>query len=265
MTYETITYEVRDHVAWLVLNRPHVLNATNHQMSQELLEVCERISRDAEVRVVVLTGAGEKAFSTGRDLKEDRPTDGSTFFEKRRRIHAAGIRSPFTALDELHQPLIAAIRGYALAGGLELALVCDIRIASEDAQFGALGTRRGRIGGGGASQRLPRIVGLPKAMELALTGETISAREALRIGLVNRVVPNDQLLAAAEAMAAQIAQGAPLSVVAVKEAMNTPMEMPLEQGLKLERELALLLAETDDQREGTLAFREKRNPAWRGS
>jgi E-phenylitaconyl-CoA hydratase len=263
--YEAITYEVRDHVAYVTLNRPEAMNAISHQMAAEIVDVCEVIAADVEVRVAILTGAGERAFCTGLDLKERaREAEAATPFDRRRARNRPGIRSQSQAIAALDKPVIAAIRGYAVGGGLEMALACDIRVASDDAKLGMMEVRRGRLGGSGGTQRLPRLVGMSRALEMCLTGEPVDAAEAYRIGLVNHVVPAGDLLAKAADIAAKIGLGAPLSVIAIKEAITRGVQLPLEQGLALEAELAAMLGATEDQREGARAFAEKRPAVWQG-
>ena len=265
MSYEAILYEVRGNVAYLTLNRPEVMNAINRQMTAEIIDACERVRGDREVRVVILSGAGERAFCTGLDLKE-RAGDGEqpTLFERRRQRRVPGIVSQHQAIAAVDKPVIAAIRGYCVGGGLELALASDIRVAGEDARLGMMEVRRGRLGGAGGTQRLPRLIGTAKALEMCLTGEPIDAAEAYRVGLVNHVVPPDQVMAKAEEIAGKISLGAPLSVIAIKESITKGVELPLEQGLLLESDLATLLGTTEDQREGSRAFAEKRAPVWQG-
>lgn len=265
MNYETIIYEVKNHIGYITLNRPEVMNAISFQMNREILDVCDQVRRDPAVRVVILTGAGEKAFCTGLDLKERaKEVDETTLFDKRRARNLPGIHSHHQAMAAIDKPTIAAVRGWTVAGGLEMALACDIRVAAEDAKLGMMEVRRGRLGGAGGTQRLPRLIGTAKALEICLTGEPVNAAEAYRIGLVNRVVPADQLMAAAEEIAGKICLGAPLSLIAIKEAITKGVELPLDEGLKLESELAMLLSNTEDQKEGSRAFAEKRPPQWKG-
>lgn len=265
MNYETIIYEVKNHIGYITLNRPEVMNAISFQMTREILDVCDQVRRDPAVRVVILTGAGEKAFCTGLDLKERaKEIDETTLFDKRRARNLPGIHSHHQAVAAIDKPTIAAVRGWTVAGGLEMALACDIRVAAEDAKLGMMEVRRGRLGGAGGTQRLPRLIGTAKALEICLTGEPVNAAEAYRIGLVNRVVPADQLMAAAEEIAGKICLGAPLSLIAIKEAITKGVELPLDEGLKLESELAMLLSNTEDQKEGSRAFAEKRPPQWKG-
>jgi enoyl-CoA hydratase/carnithine racemase len=264
MDYQTIIYQVKNHIAYITLNRPEVMNAINRQMAQELIAASAEVTRDPQVTVIVLSGAGDRAFCTGLDLKERaRDTEDAPFFHRRRTAVQPGIRTQTQALSAIDKPTIAAIQGYAVGGGLELALACDLRIAAENAKLGMMEVRRGRLGASGGTQRLPRLIGTANALELCLTGEPVEAAEAFRLGLVNRVVPNEQLMTRAEELAAKISLGAPLSVLAIKEAITKGVQLPLEQGLKLEAELALALSTTDDQKEGSRAFAEKRPPAWK--
>ena len=265
MNYQAIVYEVKDHVARVTLNRPEVMNAVNQQMRREIIDICEHVRRDSEVRVCIFTGAGDRAFSTGFDLKErTSENEAAGLFSQRNARHQPGIHFHHQAISALDKPTIAAIRGYAVGGGLEVALACDIRVAAEDAKLGMMEVRRGRLGGSGGTQRLPRLIGTAKALELCLTGELIDAAEAFRLGLVNRVVSVEQLMPAAEEIAAKICLGAPLSVTAIKEAITKGIELPIDQGLNLEGELGLFLSTTEDQKEGSRAFAEKRKPVWKG-
>ena len=264
MTYQNILYEVTDHVATITLNRPESMNAINHKTRDELHAACGQVSADADVWVCIITGAGDRAFCTGLDLKERaREVDDSTFFEKRRVRNRSSMHGQNLPVATMEKPTIAAIRGYAVGGGLELALACDIRVAAEDAKLGMFEVRRGRLGGGGGTQRLPRLIGMAKALELSLTGEAVGAEEALRLGLVNKVAPVDSYMEVAREIAAKICLGAPLSVIAIKEAITKGMQLPLEQGLKLESDLGLALSTTDDQKEGSRAFAEKRPAVWK--
>lgn len=265
MNYQAIIYEIKNHVGYVTLNRPEVMNAINQQMRREIIDVCDQLRRDPEVRVGIFTGAGERAFSTGFDLKERPPQGGEpSFFAQLHARDRPGIHLHHQAISAMDKPTIAAIRGYAVGGGLEVALACDIRVAAEDAKLGMMEVRRGRLGGSGGTQRLPRLIGTAKALELCLTGELVDAAEAYHLCLVNRVVPVERLLGAAEEIAAKICLGAPLSVIAIKKAITKGVELPIDQGLRLESELALALSTTEDQKEGSRAFAEKRPPAWKG-
>jgi len=258
-TYETIRYEVDDGVAVVTLNRPDVLNAMNDVMRRELTRCFEDLVTDEQIRVVIVTGAGDRAFSAGADVREFvEPLVPVRFREQRRRLEFRQV------MDRCPQPLIAAINGYALGGGLELALACDIRVAAADARLGLTETALGIIPGGGGTQRLPRLVGRGKALELILTGARIDAAEALRIGLVERVVPAGEALAAATGLARGLAARAPLALRYAKEAVVKGLELPLADGLRLENDLSTLLRTTEDRVEGARAFLEKRPPRWTG-
>lgn len=264
MTYENVLYDVTDHVATITLNRPEVMNAISYKARDELVDACGRVSADSDVWACIVTGAGDRAFCTGLDLKERAmEVEDSTFFERRRVRNRPSILSQNMAVATLEKPTIAAIRGYAVGGGLELALACDIRVAAEDAKLGMFEVRRGRLGGGGGTQRLPRLIGMAKALELCLTGEAVGAEEALRLGLVNKVASVDSYMEVAHEIASKICLGAPLSVIAIKEAITKGLQLSLEQGLKLENELGLALATTEDQKEGSRAFAEKRSAVWK--
>ncbi len=259
MTYHAVRYEAQGGVATITLDRPEVLNAMNNVMREELLDVFTRLRTDDQIRAVVVTGAGERAFSAGADIREFlEPPIPTRFREERRRLDFRH------EMDRCPQPLIAAIRGYALGGGLELALACDIRIATEDAQLGLTEINLAIIPGGGGTQRLPRLVGRGKALEMILTGMRVPAAEALRIGLVERVVPVDDLLPAAHALAHAMAEKAPIALRYAKEAVVGGLQLPLADGLRLENDLATLLRTTEDRVEGARAFVEKRKPRWSG-
>ncbi|PYM99307.1 MAG: hypothetical protein DME07_19720 [Candidatus Rokuibacteriota bacterium] len=259
MKYEAIRYELADGVATITLNRPEVHNAMNEKMREELTACFGDIAQNADVRVVVATGAGEKAFSAGADIREFvAPQVPVQFRAHRQRVDFRA------AMDRCGQPIIAAIRGFALGGGLELALACDIRIASEDSLLGLTEVNLAIIPGGGGTQRLPRLVGRGKALEMILTGARIDAREALRIGLVERVVPAGEALSAAQTLALTLAERAPVALRYAKEAVVKGLELPLAEGGRLENDLATLLRTTEDRIEGAKAFLEKRKPRFTG-
>jgi enoyl-CoA hydratase len=259
MAYQAIRYEAGDGVATVILNRPDVLNAMNNAMRLELLEVFTLLRTDDEVRAVIVTGAGDRAFSAGADIREFlEPSVPVRFREQRKRIDFR------REMDRCPQPIIAAIRGFALGGGLELALACDIRIAAEDAQLGLTEINLGIIPGGGGTQRLPRVVGRGKALEMILTGARVPAAEALRLGLVERVVPVAELMQTAADLARTIADKAPVALRYAKEAVVAGLELPLADGLRLENDLATLLRTSEDRVEGARAFVEKRKPRWSG-
>jgi enoyl-CoA hydratase len=253
MAYENILYEVNDGIARITLNRPKVLNALNRQTIEELRSVLIEAREDEAVRVLILTGAGEKAFVAGADIGElaqQTPVQGKEFS-----LFGQGV---FHLLETMGKPSICAINGFALGGGCELALACSMRIASKTARLGQPEVKLGILPGYGGSQRLARLCGKGVAHELCLTGEMISAEEALRIGLVNHVFEATELLPAAEARAKKIIANAPLAVKYAMEAIERGFEMPQEEGLFLEATLFGLACATEDMREGTRAFLEKR-------
>ena len=255
----SVSFELRDRVVWVVLDRPEKLNALSAEMLDELAGVFERIGREAEVRACIVTGAGERAFSAGTDISilRDLDTEGA------RRAAERGQRV-CELIERCGVPVIAAVGGVAAGGGCELALACHIRLASNTAEFSLPETRLGVIPAYGGTQRLPRAIPVGRALELMLAGAKLSAQDALRLGLVNRVVEPAQLLAEAEALARSIAELAPLAIRACLEAVTRGLSLPLEEGLKLEAELFSRLFETEDMREGTRAFLEKRAPVFRG-
>src|SRR2546425_1078387 len=260
MKYATILHEAADGVVTITLNRPEVHNAMNEQMRQELTRCFGDLATSDAARVVVVTGAGERAFSAGADIREFvEPQVPVRFRETRKRVDFR------QAMDRCPQPIIGAIRGYALGGGLELALACDIRIAGEDAQLGLTEVNLAIIPGGGGTQRLPRLIGRGRALEMILTGARIDAREAWRIGLVERVVPAADVLAAARELARTLAEKAPVALRYAKEAVVKGLELPLADGLRLENDLATLLRTTEDRVEGAKAFLEKRKPRFSGT
>jgi len=259
MPDKVVRYEAQDGVALITLDRPDVLNAMNNQMRTELFEIFTRLRMDESVKVVVVTGGGDRAFSAGADIREFlEPPTPTHFRESRKRLD---FRSE---MDRCPQPIIAAIRGFALGGGLEFALACDIRVAAEDAQLGLTEINLAIIPGGGGTQRLPRLVGRGKALEMILTGMRVPAAEALRIGLVERVVPVSELMPAAQGLARDIAAKAPIALRYAKEALVSGLGLPLQDGIRLENDLATLLRTTEDRVEGARAFVEKRKPKWTG-
>jgi enoyl-CoA hydratase/carnithine racemase len=257
-TYDTLLVEQRQHVVYVTLNRPTALNALNTPLRRDLKQCFTDLQADPGVRVVVITGAG-RAFCAGADIKEWRePTSVVEDREDRLRLNF------WQALSRCEAPIIAAINGYALGGGCELAMCCDMRVASDQAHLGLTEVTLGIIPGGGGTQRLPRLVGRGKAFELILTGRHIAAPEALRLGLVEQVVPHDQLKLAVEDLAQTIVSRAPLAVKYAKEAIVRGVELPLTEGLKVEAELYTLLRTTEDRMEGARAFQEKRPPQFKG-
>src|ERR1700694_601393 len=259
MAYENLLYDKRDGIAYITFNRPKVLNALNRKTVEELRDALLDARDDAAVRVLILTGAGEKSFVAGADIGElaqRTPVDGKDF--------SLFGQSVFHSLETLGKPSICAINGFALGGGCELALSCSIRLASKNAKLGQPEVKLGILTGYGGSQRLSRLCGKGVAHEMCLTGEMISADEALRIGLVNHVYEPAELLPAAEALAKKIIANAPLAVKFTMEAIERGGEMPQEEGQVLEATLFGICAATEDMREGTRAFLEKRPPQFHG-
>ena len=255
-----ITTKIQDGVAIVTLNRPEAMNSIDPESNEQLLEAWDEVSRNEEIRVLVVTGAGESAFCTGADLKKTMPPAESAA----RQIFSGGARHFNFGTLQTHKPVIAAINGYALGGGLELALLADIRICSENAQFGLPEVRVGSIPGAGGTQRLIRAVGQSDAMWMLLTGERIDAIEALRIGLVSKVVPLLELQETAINLARAMAANAPLAITAAKRLAMTGRELSLAGGLELERQAFGLLRDSEDRLEGRRAFAEKRAPVFRG-
>ena len=263
MEFQTILFEVRNQIAWVTFNRPESMNAMNRQMTEDLIEACKRIEEDPDVRIAIFTGAGEKAFSAGMDLKERAATPISPI-ERRQQKLTNKIHTQARAVAAITKPTIAAIRGYCVGGGLEFALACDLRVAAEDAKLGLTEVRRGIIPGAGGTQRLARAVGVTKALEMCLTGDTVNGSEAQKLGLVNVAVPASEVMKAAEDLASRILKGAPMSVTFIKEAIKKGVELPLDEGLRLEADLSAMVATTEDSKEGPRAFAEKRAPVWKG-
>ncbi|CAJ1001956.1 enoyl-CoA hydratase/carnithine racemase [Brevibacillus aydinogluensis] len=246
-------------VGVLTLNRPEVYNCLNLETLFTLRRLIAEIDADREIRAVVVTGAGEKAFCSGADLKERR-----TMTELQVQLYIRTIRDTFSELERLPKPVIAAINGVALGGGTELALACDLRVMSETAQMGLTETSLGIIPGAGGTQRLPRLIGKGKAKELIFTARRVNAEEALAIGLVNRTVPRDQVMTSALQLAEEIAANAPLALAQAKFAIDYGMEADLATGLAIESSAYQVLIPTRDRLEGLEAFREKRKPVYRG-
>jgi enoyl-CoA hydratase len=256
MAYENIRTENRDGLLVITIARPKVLNALNAQTVEEIRQAFKAAREDDSVRCIILTGEGEKAFVAGADINElsqMTPITGKDTAERGQRV--------FSAIERFPKPVIAAINGFALGGGCELALACHIRIASEKAQLGLPEVTLGIIPGYGGTQRMARLLGKGKALELILTGDRIGAADAERIGLVNKVVPPEQLMGAAEELARKIMSRGPLAVRAAIEAVMSGSEMPFEEGQVLEATLFGLLASTEDMKEGMGAFLEKRPAA----
>src|SRR5216684_2456677 len=259
MAYENLLYEKRDRIGFITFNRPKVLNALNRKTMEELNQILIAARADEDVRVLILTGAGEKSFVAGADISElavQTPVSGKET--------ALFGQSVLHQLETLGKPSIAAINGFALGGGCELAMACSIRLASKTAKLGQPEVKLGIMPGYGGTQRLARLCGKGAAYELCLTGEMVSAEEAQRIGLVNHVYEPAELIPAAEAMAKKIMANGPLAVKYAMEAIERGVEMPQEEGLFLEATLFGLACATEDMREGTKTFLEKRPPQFKG-
>ena len=259
MNFENILFEKKNAVAYVTVNRPKVLNALNMATMDELREAFHNIKSDAGVRVVILTGSGEKAFIAGADIGELAKNDPVAAKE-----YTLRGQNVLNLIENLGKPVIACINGFALGGGCETALACTIRVASDNAKLGQPEVKLGIIPGYGGTQRLPRLVGKGAAMQLLLTGEMITAQEALRIGLVNEVTAPADLIPRAEAIAQKIIANAPLAVQYTMEALNKGMETPLSEGLYIEAALFALASATEDKQEGTAAFLEKRPAHFKG-
>lgn len=258
LAYETIIVEIEEGIATVTLNRPDVLNALNSQVFIELGEACANLGADDSVRVVIITG-GEKVFAAGADIKQ---LASSTAVNVATSVRPS--LQAFNIIENLHKPVIAAIAGYALGGGCELTLVADVRIAADNALLGLPEIKLGILPGGGGTQRLPRLIGAGKAKELIFSGDFISAEEALQIGLVNIVVPVDQLLIEAKKMAKKFAARGTVAIQLAKTCVNEGLRMDLDMGLQYEHKCFSLLFATEDQKEGMKAFIEKRKPNFQG-
>lgn len=247
-----VLFEKKGPIAYVTINRPERLNACDFETYGRLAQIWREFRDDPELRVAILTGAGERAFCAGSDVKDNyvdrvgEPPD-----------------EPFSVMFELYKPIIAAINGHANGGGLEQALACDIRVAADHSQFGLGEVRLGWLPGRGGTQLLPRLIPLGRALEMLYTGNRIGAGDALRLGLVDYVVPMSTLMSKSEEIAVEICKSAPLAVERIKRAALRGLDMPLADGLKLERELYEWLQKTEDSREGARAFAQKRSPQWK--
>jgi enoyl-CoA hydratase len=258
MGYENLIVEERGAVAKITVNRPDKLNALNVRTREEILAAFKDLTGNANVRVVVITGAGDKAFIAGADISE---FAGRTALEQREIMQRS---RAFDAMEDCPKPVIAMINGFALGGGCELAMACDIRIASAKAKFGQPEVKLGLIPGGGGTQRLSRLIGEGKAMELILTGDMIDAEEALRLGLVNQVVPPEELESRTMTLANRIAELSPVALAMAKKSVKNAARMDLTCGLEAESDLFALCFASEDREEGVRAFLEKRKPVFRG-
>ncbi len=257
--YATILYDTADHAAWITLNRPEVLNAQSDELRAEVTQALERASLDDDVHVVVVTGAGEKAFSAGADISqfpERYPVDVVTAKARRR---------PYETIREMPKPVVAAVNGLALGGGCELVLACDLVVAADTAKFGQPEIRVGVIPGCGGTQILPRLMGEKRAKEFIFTGRMMEADEALGYGIVNKVVPLAELREATEKLVNDLLRNSPAILKLAKIAVNKSLETPLSVGMSYERDLFAMCFGTDDQKEGAKAFLEKRKPTYTGT
>jgi enoyl-CoA hydratase/carnithine racemase len=259
LTLENVLYEKKGAIAYVTLNRPKVLNALSKATIAELKAAFEDARDDFAVRGIVLTGAGDKAFAAGADVSEI-VNDTAVEAEENTRYGQAVT----SLIENLGKPVIAAVNGYAVGGGCELAMACSIRLAAETAKFGQPEVKLGIMPGYGGSQRLPRLVGKGRALQIILSGDIISAQEAYRIGLVNEIVPSANLMARAEAILQQIISNAPVGVKFSIEAVNRGLETSLAEGLLIEASLFAICAATEDRKEGTSAFLAKRAPKFQG-
>lgn len=259
MTCETLVCEKREAIAYITIHRPEKLNALNHLVMRELFDCFQVFQNDDEVRAVIITGSGDKAFVAGADINElaqQTPVEGKAMAEFGQQV--------FNLIENLGKPVIAAINGFALGGGCELAMACTLRVAADTARLGQPEVKLGLIPGYAGSQRLPRLTGKSRALELILTGDPVTAAEAYRLGLVNQVVPAAELMATAEKLAQKIIANAPVAVKLALEAVNRGMEMTSAEGQALEATLFGLCCTTADMKEGTSAFLQKRPAKFTG-
>jgi enoyl-CoA hydratase/carnithine racemase len=257
--FENLKFEKKNQIAYVTVSRPKVLNALNMATMEELHRAFTLVKNDADVRVAILTGDGDKAFIAGADINEL-----ATQQAVQGKEYASRGQAVLDLIENCGKPVIACVNGFALGGGCEVAMACTMRIASDNAKLGQPEVKLGIIPGYGGTQRLPRLVGKGLAQQILLTGEIISAQEALRIGLVNEVLPQAELIGRAEAIAAKIIANAPLAIQYVIESVNKGMEMTLQEGLFLEASLFGLCCATEDKNEGTKAFLEKRAAQFKG-
>jgi enoyl-CoA hydratase/carnithine racemase len=258
MSFDTILLEKKERIAFITLNRPEVFNAINDKMISELGEVLSDIHKDPSTRVVIITGAG-KAFQAGADIGELSRMNPLQILNWNQRLV-----QNLNALESMRQPVIAAINGFALGGGLELALACTIRVASDKAKMGLPEVKIGIIPGAGGTQRLPRLVGKGMASEMVLTGEMIDAQTAFRIGLVNKVVPQEELMKTSRDIANKITLNGPIAVFLAKDAIEVGGSLPLDAAIQYAQKNCITCFSTEDMKEGTQAFIEKRPPQFQG-
>jgi enoyl-CoA hydratase len=267
---EKVLYEVKNKIAWITLNRPESLNAVNRDMVKSIVGYCRQAEEDPTVQVVIFKANGERAFSVGGDIKDRARLNAMEVEQKesplvQRQAKNSGIPgTPAPAIAAMNKITMALLHGYVVGTGLLMSLACDIRIAAENARLGLSEIRLGFMAGSGGTQRMARLVGIPKALEICLSGELYDAQECYRIGLVNQLVSYDQLIPAGEKMAASFLKGAPMALRYIKEAIYKGSEMTLEQGLRFESDLQSMVMQTEDAKEGPRAFVEKRPPLWKG-
>jgi enoyl-CoA hydratase len=271
MADEKVLYEVKDKIAWITLNRPESLNAVNRDMVKAIVGYCRDAEDDANVQIVIFKANGERAFSVGGDIKDrvrqnaaESAGPAPSPLVARQEKYNAIPGTPAPAIAAMNKITIALLHGYTVGTGLLMSMACDIRIAADGARLGVSEVRLGFMAGSGGTQRLPRLVGLPKALEICLSGELYDAAECHRIGLVNQVVPYDQLIPAGEKMAQSFLKGAPLALRYIKEAIYKGLDMPFDQGLRYESDLQSMVMQTEDAKEGSKAFVEKRPANWKG-
>ena len=271
MAEQQVLYEVKDKIAWITLNRPESLNAVNRSMVRDVVAYCNEANDNRDAQVVIFKANGERAFSVGGDIKDRAraneaaaPAEAESPLVTRQKKHSATPGTPAPAIAAIDKITIALVHGYTVGTGLLMSLACDIRIAAEGARLGLTEIRLGFMPGSGGTQRMARLVGIPKALEICLSGELYDARECYRIGLVNQLVPYDQLISAGEKMAQSFLKGAPLALRYVKESIYKGSEMTLEQALRFESDLQGMLMQTEDAKEGPRAFVEKRPANWKG-
>ena len=261
MNYQFIKYEKDERIATITINRPEVLNALTQALMAELDHAIGAAETDDEVRVLILTGAGERAFVAGADINEVNARDTiSEFMGELSRLR----RNVFIRLEHLSKPSIAAVNGFAFGGGCELAISCTLRVAAENAKFGQPEIKLGLIPGLGGTQRLVRLIGKGRAMEMVLTGEPIDAQEAYRIGLVNKLTPATELMETARVLAKKMANKSPFALKAAKDAVDYGQDMNLTTALEFENRLFAIVSGSADREEGIAAFLEKRDPIWKG-
>jgi enoyl-CoA hydratase len=271
MADEKVLYEVKDKIASITLNRPESLNAVTREMVKLIVDYCREANEDRNVEIVIFKGNGGRAFSVGGDIKDRvRASEAASTVEPEsplvlRQAKNSGIPgTPAPAIAAINKITMALVHGYCVGTGLLMSLACDIRIAAEGARLGVTEIRLGFMPGSGGTQRMARLIGIPKALEVCMSGELYDAQECHRIGLVNQVVPYDQLIPAAEKMAQSFLKGAPLALRYIKEAIYKGSEMTLDQGLRFESDLQSMLMNTEDAKEGPRAFVEKRPANWKG-